>query len=115
MQALLLLVALTSSAPNYDVKAICAPSRDAALSEDKAGAYDQCVKEEQSARDQVRQMWNGTPAHARADCNYPGPVPESYVELLTCLQMEGGKGFGIPASTTGTGATQVPALVDPPK
>ena len=50
MQALLFLVALMTSAPNYDLKAICKPARDAALAEDRAGAYDQCLKEEQTAR-----------------------------------------------------------------
>jgi hypothetical protein len=97
MHALLFLMAL--SAPNYDLKSICAPSRDSALAEDRAGAYTQCLREESDARKQVQQIWSQTPAKSRADCNYPGPVTESYVELLICLQLKGGKGFGSPSAS----------------
>jgi hypothetical protein len=101
MHALLLLMALAGSTPNFNINTICAGARDAGLTGDAAGAFKQCVIEETKARDEVRGMWARTAAAKRSDCIYPGPVTESYVELLTCLQLASGQGFGLPESSTG--------------
>ena len=94
MYALLLLAALASSAPQLNLSKICAASADAALPADKKGSYDACIREETAARDKLQQTWSQFPAKARTDCIIPSGVSESYVELLTCLQMESGKDFG---------------------
>ena len=98
MLVLYFLMAMSNSAPTIDVNAICKPAREAALPEDKAGAFQSCVREETSARDEVQKSWGQFSASARADCVFPSGVAESYVEMLTCLQLEGGKGFGSPAA-----------------
>ena len=97
MHILLILMALSGSAPNFDIPTICKSARESGLSKDGEGAFKQCVIEESKARDELRQVWARTPAGKRSDCLYPGPVPESYVELLTCLQLASGQGFGVPA------------------
>jgi len=93
------LMALANSAPSIDVKAICKPARDAALPEERAGAFQSCLREETEARDEVRKSWGTFSTAARSDCAFPSGVAESYVEMLTCLQLESGKGFGSPVMT----------------
>jgi hypothetical protein len=108
MHALLLLLALSNGAPNLPIDKICASAKDAALQEDKKGSYDACVRDESSARDTLRQQWRQFPASVHADCTFSAGITESYVEMLTCMQMESGKGFGPPASnglSTGTKLT----------
>ncbi len=85
---LVLMIALSSSgAPNLPIDKICASAKDAALSEDKKGSYDACVRDETTARDSLRQQWSQFPANVRADCTFSAGVTESYVEMLTCMQM----------------------------
>ena len=93
MAHLLLAMAMAAAMPTADPSAICQPARLGALPEDRAGAYDSCVHDEQAARDKLRQQWGQFSAKARNDCAQPAGAPQSYVELLTCLQMESGGNF----------------------
>ncbi len=115
MHALLLLLALSNGAPNLPIDRICASAKDAALQEDKKGSYDACVRDETSARDVLRQQWRQFPASVHSDCTFSAGITESYVEMLTCMQMESGKGFGAPSDglTTGTKVTPGPTGVLP--
>lgn len=97
----LLAMSLSAAGPQMDVATICRPARTAALPEDKASSYDNCVREESEARRQIQQSWSQYSAGVRSDCTFPSGVSESYVELLTCLELESGKGFGTPANSPG--------------
>jgi len=94
MSHLLLVMAMAATMPTTDLGPICEPARSAALPEDRAGAYDSCVRDEQAARDKLRQKWGQFSAKARNDCAQPAAVVQSYVELLTCLEMQNGGNFG---------------------
>src|SRR6202044_358985 len=84
---------LAISVPSVDPHKICQDSRNAALPEDKANAYDSCVHDEQAAREQLQQKWTQFSATARATCVEPQASMTSYVEMLTCLEMESGGNF----------------------
>ena len=60
---------------------------------DEKSAYDGCVRDELAARDQIRKEWAKFSADARDTCSAPGAVSISYVEVLTCLEMESGADF----------------------
>jgi hypothetical protein len=95
MTPLLFLMVLAASVPHVDPKHICQPARDAALPEEKASAYDSCIHDEQAAREQLSQKWASFSANARATCAEPDAAMTSYVEMLTCLEMQSGSVFGI--------------------
>jgi len=80
--------------PHADPKRICLDACNAALPEDKANAYDSCIQDEQAARQQLSQKWASFSANARATCAKPDASMTSYVEMLTCLEMESGSDFG---------------------
>jgi hypothetical protein len=84
---------LAASVPNVDPQKICQNARTAALPEDKASAFDSCVKDEQAAREQLQQKWAKFSANARATCAEPQASMTSYVEMLTCLEMQSGSDF----------------------
>jgi hypothetical protein len=88
-----MIAALATMMPTADPAAICQPAKSAALPEDRAAAYQSCVHDEQAARDQLRKRWGQYAASARAVCAQPSGVPQSYVELLTCLEMQTGGNF----------------------
>jgi hypothetical protein len=107
MSQLLLAMAMAAAIPTTDPGVICQPARSAALPEDKAGAYESCIRDEQAARDRLRQKWAHFSAEARNVCAQPSGVAQSYVELLTCLEMQSGGDFG------GLGLRQ-PEVTPPP-
>ncbi len=85
MAHLLLLMAMAAAMPATDPALICQPARSAALPEDKAGAYQSCLRDEQAARDQLRRRWGQFSAAARGVCAQPAGVAQSYVFLRNCL------------------------------
>ena len=95
------LAAATAGMPTTDPQKICRNARDAAAAADQKTAYDACVHDEQAARDQLRKNWAHFPANARATCSEPEAVSQSYVEDLTCLEMQSGADFsgGTPKSS----------------
>jgi hypothetical protein len=93
MNPLIVLVALATFAPTSDPQKICQGARDAAAASDKASAFESCVRDETTARDQLKQRWSQFPASARADCAEPQTLTMSYVEMLTCLEMQSGSNF----------------------
>ncbi len=112
MTPLIFLVAMAASVgamPATDPHKICQDARAAALSEDQTSAYDSCIHDEQAARDQLKQNWSHFSADARATCSEPEAVSVSYVEVLTCMEMESGKNF------SGGTPPQAPAGSPPPK
>jgi hypothetical protein len=116
MNPLLVLAAAAAFSSNSDPQAICRSARTAALPEDRAGAYQSCVHDETTARDQLKQKWSQFSASARATCAEPPGVKTSYVEMLTCLEMQSGSSFatGKPlAPDTGAPAAHQPAAPKP--
>jgi hypothetical protein len=90
MSAIFLLIALVSSVPTIDIQATCRGARDAALPEDRAGAYDSCIRDEKDAKDQLQRKWTQYSRAAHDACAETGGFSFSYVELHTCLEMQPG-------------------------
>ena len=89
MLQLLLTAAFASMIPSYDVERIC--RSDTELSQDKTG-FDGCVRDEKAAREKIAKEWATYPASAKEEC-LPDVIlsdglGESYVELMTCLEMQ---------------------------
>jgi hypothetical protein len=105
MSSAILLIALAAAIPNVDPHKICQSARLYSMGGDEKSAYNSCVREEQAARDQIRQKWAQFSADARDTCSAPGAVSISYVEVLTCLEMESGANF--------SGASARPSITSP--
>jgi hypothetical protein len=88
--------ALGSTIPRDDVNKICERAKVGSLPEDRVGAMRNCVSEETSARDELRRDWGKKYAVAdTSNCASTPGMQFSYVELLTCLQMQhGGRNLG---------------------
>jgi len=99
------LIALTATIPTADPHKTCQNAQLGAMGGDEKSAYDSCVRDELAARDQIRKEWGKFSADARDTCSAPGAVSISYVEVLTCLEMESGADF--------SGAAQ-PSITSPP-
>ncbi|MBR0871380.1 hypothetical protein JQ633_13515 [Bradyrhizobium tropiciagri] len=81
-------IPISDSVPNYDVAALCAD----VSADDKASGLSpdasKCVTDETAARQQLGSIWQTFPAGPRETCEIlAGAGVQSYVELLTCLQM----------------------------
>lgn len=78
-------VAVTDGIPKFDIAQQCqseaGPSKE---------AEDKCAKDEKQARDQVQREWSQFAPRAKALCSAEAGAggATSYVELLTCLEME---------------------------
>jgi hypothetical protein len=73
--------------PNFNLEPICREVAGRAYAPDYKEI---CLRKEHEARDQLRQKWTTLPASDRSYCTELaslGRVP-SYVELLTCLDLE---------------------------
>jgi len=90
MTPLVLIVALASAVPVFDIESECQRARNAALPEDQAAAYDSCVRDERDSRDKLSQAWPKYSAAARDSCFEEGGFSHSYVEMWTCLEMQPG-------------------------
>jgi hypothetical protein len=97
MVVMFFLVALAASMPKSNLDKICQSAKVGALpGEDQASAYQACMQDERAARDELRQRWTKFSAAARATCAESGQLSFSYVELLTCLEMQAGSEFNRP-------------------
>src|ERR1700730_11055950 len=89
--ALLVLPDLASAkpdgVPSFDVVRSCQEAR-AYTGDDKNLAYRGCMKDENDARAELARKWARFKDGDRRDCVAQGAAPvQSYVELLTCLEM----------------------------
>ena len=98
MLVMFVLAALGASIPQADIKDICQSAQIDALPEDRATALRGCVGDETSARDQIKREWNRFTAADRSNCAPTPGMKFSYVELLTCLQMQHGGNFTPPST-----------------
>ncbi|EJW11145.1 hypothetical protein A33M_3406 [Rhodovulum sp. PH10] len=68
--------------PSFDVRPSCRGGSDT------KAALDACLRQEDAAHDKLRSVWADYPAKARSGCvGQMDRELQSYVELLTCLQM----------------------------
>jgi hypothetical protein len=99
MNPLIVLVAVVGFSATSDPQKICLGARNAAAASDQANAYQSCIRDETQARDELKQKWSQFSANARATCAEPPGLNTSYVEMLTCLEMESGSNFGMTKPT----------------
>jgi len=101
MTAIIFLLAFAGSLPTVDMAVICRSARAAALPEDRSTAYAGCLRAEQDASDQLRRKWTKYSPDAHEACTQTGQYSFSYVELLTCLEMQPGGSLSIQAPPRG--------------
>jgi hypothetical protein len=97
MIPLLFLLAFASTMPSTNLNATCQSAKAAALpGQDEQGAFESCLHDESAARDELKQKWGSFSADSKSVCAEPKGVTFSYVELLTCLEMQSGNQFDSP-------------------
>jgi hypothetical protein len=85
-----LLIAATGAVPAVDMQKSCRDSASALYASGSiTNDVDNCISEEQAAREQLVKDWATFPANTKAHCVLPAEYLPSYIEWLTCLQMEG--------------------------
>ena len=94
MTPLIFLIALAASMPATNIDNAC-QGATIGVSDPKVAIHT-CVRDETVARDELKQKWGSFSATAKNDCAEPKGVSFSYVELLTCLEMQPGSDFATP-------------------
>ena len=82
------LPAVASGIPQFNFERTCRETPPVAM--DQKATYQQCMADERQARQQLGPAWAKASQKARTQCaslTGLGGVP-SYVELITCLEME---------------------------
>ena len=76
--------------PAINVQGTCRASQVAVESAigSSPGLFDSCVKSEQNAREEIAKNWATTKAADKALCVQSNQYMASYVEWLTCLEMQ---------------------------
>jgi hypothetical protein len=108
MLALFVLAALGVSIPQVDLNKICQNVSVDSLPEDRVAATRGCVGDEATARDQLRREWGRYSTADRGNCASTPGMRFSYVELLTCMEMQRGGKFS--AGSQAGSPTQAPPL-----
>jgi hypothetical protein len=87
MLALILAAAVsTSPIPSLDISAGCKPQSPA---EDQGVNYKSCVRDEQATKQKLTKEWGTYPVAAKRECvSDRSSLVNSYVELLTCIEMQ---------------------------
>jgi hypothetical protein len=89
--SLILVAALAASFPNIDIHKACLNAEAAALPDKRASVFESCVAEEEKAKSVLSQKWSEFSPTARQSCSEAkGGFQQSYVELMTCLQIQSG-------------------------
>jgi hypothetical protein len=83
----------SAGVPELNVKAICkARDIDAKLFRSTTGqSVDECVHDEEAARQQLNSLWTSTAAPIRNRCESEAHAlgTTSYLDLVTCIQITG--------------------------
>ena len=87
MFQLLAAAVLASTIPTYDVGRIC--RSDVELAQDESN-FDSCINDERAAKEHIAREWATYPPSAKRQClsNTNEDLDQSYVELMTCFQIE---------------------------
>jgi hypothetical protein len=86
-----LLIAAPAGVPTIDIQNTCkiaAGSMTIMAGSTVQSAIDSCLRSEQSAREQLVKDWATYPATDKARCVQVKVYLPSYIEWLTCLEME---------------------------
>jgi hypothetical protein len=113
MLPFLFIAVAASNLPLYDVERSCRMDTEA-LGDN--GAYESCLKDEQTAKETVGRDWGRYSAAARQACvpDDMGDFGNSYVEMMTCFEIQdwkthlddvGGSVMAGPASNGGSPPT----------
>jgi hypothetical protein len=87
--AILLAAALAASFPAIDVQRFCSAVQAAGTSsEQRARAFESCVRDEERSRTLLSENWGRFPADARQLCTRANDAKLSYLEIWTCLQVQ---------------------------
>ena len=87
-----LLIAAPAGVPSVDIRKTCQAAAGA-MTELMAGStvqqdLDVCLSSEQAAREQIIKDWATFSSAERTQCVQPSVYLPSYIEWLTCLEME---------------------------
>jgi len=86
-----LVAALAASFPNINIHKECLDAEYAAVPDKRASVLESCVADEEKARTVLSQKWSEFSPSARQTCTEAkGRYQYSYVELMTCLQIQSG-------------------------
>jgi hypothetical protein len=77
-----------ASIPTIDVEKTCRTGRPLIGTGPDEKQIERCVSDEQKARETMAGQWEEFTARDKARCVQPGVYLPSYVEWLTCLEME---------------------------
>jgi hypothetical protein len=89
MIPLFLIGAIASVLPSLDVSAGCKPQSQEM---DQIIDYKECMHDEKQAKERLAREWASYPASARNEClDDRAGLLNSYVELLTCIEMQNWK------------------------
>jgi hypothetical protein len=85
-----LVIAIAAGVPTIDIQGTCKAAAEVTQGASTQADIDICVSSEQKAREQLVKDWAQYAATDKARCVQAGPkvyLP-SYIEWLTCLEME---------------------------
>ncbi len=75
--------------PELNVKGSCSDAQKFSTGDDKQNAYKGCMQDELAARDSLKKRWSQFKPKDRSNCVEQSRTPSpSYVEVLTCLEMD---------------------------
>ena len=81
-----LVLAVADEVPRFNVEPSCKGGLDSPGLNER---YGRCIAEENGARQKLEGSWSSYPAADRAQCSDTARMgAPSYVELLTCLEMQ---------------------------
>jgi hypothetical protein len=82
-----LLIPVSDQVPKLNVSPSCKAAASVAISDSQS--FDACMKDEDSARQELVKVWQTYPVADRGRCSSEASLGgvDSYVDLLVCLQM----------------------------
>jgi hypothetical protein len=98
-------VPVSERLPNFNIEGLCKATAadDAAMGLDLAQPVENCMRDETAAKQQLATIWEQNAGPARDSCegeSAAGPRDsQSYVDLLTCMQMAGVANAGAQATS----------------
>jgi hypothetical protein len=86
-----MLLVASNEPPKIDAEATCRASENEIMKlfgSSVGITYNSCVRQENEALELIKKSWASYTAAAKAHCVQPGVYMPSYVEWLTCFEME---------------------------
>ena len=101
--------------PELDVKGSCTDAQKfSSQSDNKGNAFKGCMQDEMAAKDQLAKNWNKFKLNDKQSCVEQARAPSpSYVEVLTCLEMNTGNISTGERGAPQTGGAQPAGLANP--